>query len=142
MLCVGVQIVRTISVQLKQWCQLLLICLIYITFGGIPKLYGQLGCPAPWNTAASVYGIVTLDGSGNGSSGGFTQTVNQHAVAAGQLNALGLGSCTWQAVPFAGFGQMKTTPSPFRLIPTIGSHPAQGTRRYNGGGKVAGRAKG
>lgn len=68
----------------------------------------QFNCPAPWASAQNVYGIVTLDGSGNGSSGDLTETVNQHAIAAGKLAALGPGSCQWQATPFVGLGQMKS----------------------------------
>ncbi|MBZ5550264.1 MAG: hypothetical protein LAO22_20285 [Acidobacteriia bacterium] len=82
---------------------LFLICV----FGTAYSL-AQVNCPAPWASAQNVYGIVTLDGTGTGSSGEFTQTVNQHAVAAGKLAATGQGFCVWQAVPFIGFGQMKS----------------------------------
>jgi hypothetical protein len=68
----------------------------------------QFNCPAPWDTATNVYGIVTLDGSGSGSSGNLTETVNQHAIVAGKLVTLVQGSCAWQAIPFAGLGQMKS----------------------------------
>jgi YD repeat-containing protein len=68
----------------------------------------QFNCPPPWASATNVYGIVTLEGSGTGSSGDFTQTVDQHAVAAGKLAGLGQGSCAWQAIPQVGFGQMKS----------------------------------
>jgi RHS repeat-associated protein len=66
-------------------------------------------CPAPWAKAANVYGMVTLDGTGTGSSGEFMQSVNQHAVAAGKL--VSLGACVWQAIPNVGFGQMRTQAS-------------------------------
>jgi hypothetical protein len=52
--------------------------------------------------------MVLLDGNGNGTSGDFTQTVNQDAIAAGKLATFGQGSCTWQATPQIGFGVMKS----------------------------------
>jgi RHS repeat-associated protein len=52
--------------------------------------------------------MVTLDGTGSGASGGYTQTVNQHFVAAGKLAAPVLGFCLWQATPFVGLGMMKS----------------------------------
>src|SRR5262249_9745434 len=66
----------------------------------------QVNCPVPWATASSVYGIVVLEGTGSGQAGGYTQTVNQYAVAAGKL--AGLGSCVWEAVPQIGLGVMKS----------------------------------
>jgi YD repeat-containing protein len=83
----------------------LLACLSVI---GNSPAHAQFNCPAPWATAPNVYGMVLLDGTGTGSSGEFTQTVNQHAVAAGKLAALVQGSCAWQAIPNVGFGQMKS----------------------------------
>lgn len=65
-------------------------------------------CPAPWNNAANVYGIVLVEGTGNGSAGGYTQSVNQHAIAQGKLASFGQGVCVWEAVPGVGFGQMKS----------------------------------
>ncbi len=59
----------------------LLACLSVI---GISPAYAQFNCPAPWATAPNVYGMVLLNGGGTGSSSEFTQTVNQHAVAAGE----------------------------------------------------------
>jgi len=84
-------------------CLLSLVCLLT----AIP-LHAQFSCPAPWASAQNVYGIVTLDGSGTGSSGDFAETVSQHAIAAGKLIAPVPGSCSWQATPFVGLGQMKS----------------------------------
>ncbi len=69
-----------------------LVCLMWALPGAT-----QQNCPAPWATASNVYGIVVLEGTGSGQAGGYTQTVNQYAVAAGKL--AGLGSCVWEAVP-------------------------------------------
>jgi hypothetical protein len=52
--------------------------------------------------------MVLLDGNGNGTSGDFTQTVNQHAIAAGKLATFGQRFFTWQATPQIGFGVMKS----------------------------------
>jgi RHS repeat-associated protein len=52
--------------------------------------------------------MVILDGTGSGASGGFTQSVNQHFVAAGKLAAAGPGFCLWEAVPNIGLGVMKS----------------------------------
>src|SRR5512143_2474711 len=71
-------------------------------------LSAQFNCPAPWASAQNVYGIVTLDGNGSGSSGDLTETVNQHAVIAGKMVTVVPGSCLWQATPFVGLGQMKS----------------------------------
>ncbi|MBZ5654818.1 MAG: hypothetical protein LAO56_06015 [Acidobacteriia bacterium] len=89
----------------RSWRFVRTLCLICV-FGSAYSV-AQINCPAPWASAQNVYGIVTLDGTGTGSSGTFTQTVNQHAVAAGKLAATGPGLCLWQAVPFIGIGQMK-----------------------------------
>jgi len=86
-------------------CLTLLACLSVI---GISSAHAQFCCPAPWATAQSVYGMVLLDGNGNGTSGDFAQTVNQHAITAGKLATFGQGSCTWQATPQIGFGVMKS----------------------------------
>ena len=64
-------------------------------------------CPAPWNNAANVYGIVLVEGSGNGNWEGFTQSVNQGAVSQAKLAAIP-GACLWEAIPLEGFGQMKS----------------------------------
>ncbi|HTR25894.1 MAG TPA: RHS repeat-associated core domain-containing protein [Terriglobales bacterium] len=64
-------------------------------------------CPAPWNNASNVYGIVFVEGSGNGSAGGFTQTVNQYAVVQGKLAAVP-GACLWEVIPQGGFGSMRS----------------------------------
>ena len=88
------------SAALSLWCWFLL-CLTW----ALPAATQQ-NCPAPWATASNVYGIVVLEGTGSGQAGGYTQTVNQHAVAAGKL--AGLGSCVWEVIPQAGFGVMKS----------------------------------
>jgi RHS repeat-associated protein len=68
---------------------------------------GAQTCPAPWNNAANVYGIVFVQGTGTGSAGGITQSVNQQAVVQGKLVAIP-GTCVWEVIPQAGFGQMKS----------------------------------
>ena len=62
--------------------------------------------PRPVGHCGNVFGIVVLEGTGSGQAGGYKQTVNQHAVAAGKLVAL--GSCVWEAVPQIGIGVMKS----------------------------------
>src|SRR4029077_15841147 len=44
-------------------CLTLLACLPVF---GIPSAHAQFSCPAPWATAPNVYGMVLLDGNGNG----------------------------------------------------------------------------
>ena len=82
---------------------LLFICLLWSTQAAAQT------CPAPWNTAANVYGIVFVEGTGNGNWNGFTQSVNQYAVTQGKLPAAIQGSCIWEAIPLIGIGQMKSS---------------------------------
>ena len=82
-------------------CVSLLICLVWVAQGAAQS------CPAPWNNASNVYGIVFVEGSGNGSAGGFTQSVNQYAVAQGKMAAIP-GACVWEVIPQGGFGSMKS----------------------------------
>ena len=89
-------------------CQLFCLSTLLICALAGPVAVAQLNCPAPWASAQNVYGIVTLDGTGSGSSGSLHETADQHAVVAGKLAGLGPGSCTWQAIPQVGFGQMKS----------------------------------
>jgi RHS repeat-associated protein len=84
---------------------LFVICLM----GALPA--AAQSCPAPWATAANVYGMVTLEGQGAGTSGDYKQSVNQYAVAAGKLASFGPGSCVWEAIPNIGFGQMRSQAS-------------------------------
>src|SRR5689334_6528088 len=81
-------------------CVLLMICLIWTACAAAQT------CPAPWNNASNVYGIVFMEGSGNGSADGYTQSVNQQAVVQGKL--AGLGACVWEALPQFNLGQMKS----------------------------------
>ena len=85
-----------LSKTARWMCASLLICLIWSTQAAAQS------CPAPWASAANVYGIVLMTGNGNGSSGDFTQSVNQKAIAQGKLVGFGAGSCTWEAIPFVG----------------------------------------
>ncbi len=70
------------------------------------RVAAQGTCPAPWNNASNVYGIVLVEGNGTGTSGTITQNVDQKAVVQGKL--AGLGPCVWEAIPQVGFGQMKS----------------------------------
>jgi RHS repeat-associated protein len=83
-------------------------CLFLICFAGVVHAVAQINCPAPWASAQNVYGFVSLEGHGSGSSGSTHETANQSAVTAGKLAGLVQGSCAWQAIPQVGFGQMKS----------------------------------
>ncbi len=95
--------VSALNYRLRLVSSVFLVCLL-----GATHSVAQLNCPAPWASAQNVYGIVTLDGTGSGSSGTVHETADQHAVVAGKLVTPVLGSCAWQAIPQIGLGQMKS----------------------------------
>jgi RHS repeat-associated protein len=100
------------------------LCLFTLLICGLASsvTFAQVNCPPPWDTAQNVYGIVTLDGSGSGSSGTLQETADQHAVLAGKLAGLPQ-SCVWQAIPHVGLGQMKSNASENDVV-TDSSNPS------------------
>jgi len=130
----GLEFVRKhrvqISARLNRWSGALLAGLITAAFFPSAAFAQLAPCPAPWNTASNVYGIVTLDGNGSGTNSTYSQKVNQHAVAAGQLVSQIPGSCVWQAIPFTGFGMMKSQANEYDTV----NFPNGGTDNWNASG--------
>ena len=113
--------------------------------------FAQAQCPSPWASATSVYGTISLQGSGTSSSSGTTQTTDQN-VSVG-LKLAPAGGCVWEVFP--GTGTMldsasiddvvvgstctsTTVANGFGTSPNAGFEVSSGTYSFNASDSVNG----